>query len=90
MSLSDDAVATSLSSGQSSFAYHYDSCRDLHQIPFNLPDIATSELDCVDSKTVSMTLSVAVISALPIDCTFIPLIAAFFFFLPFYLLITNW
>ena len=41
-----------------------DPCRDLHQIPFNLPDVATSELDCVDLKTVSIAQPVAFISAL--------------------------
>ena len=25
-------------------------CRDLHQFPFNLPDVATSELDCLGLK----------------------------------------
>ena len=48
----------------------------------------------VYSSTAPMTHPVASISALSIDCTFIPLIFAFFycffFFLPFYLLVTNW
>ena len=42
------------------------SCRDLHQIPFNLPDVATSELDCVGLKTASMSQLVAIVSALPL------------------------
>ena len=41
-----------------------DPCRDLHQIPFNLPDVATSELDCVDLKTASIAQPIAFISAL--------------------------
>ena len=53
-------------------------------------DVATSELDCVNRKTASMGQLVGFISALPIDCTFIPLIAAFFFFLSLFLLMTNW
>ena len=53
-------------------------------------DVATSELDCVNLKTASMGQLVDFISALPIDCTFIPLIAAFFFFLSLFLLMTNW
>ena len=31
------------------------SCRDLYQFPFNLPDAATSELDCVGLKTASVS-----------------------------------
>ena len=27
-----------------------DPCRDLHQIPYNFPDVATSELDCADPQ----------------------------------------
>ena len=54
-----------------------DPCRDLHQIPFNLPDVATSELNCVDLETASMTQLVEFISALPIDCTFIHLLLHF-------------
>ena len=46
-------------------------CRDLHQIPFNLPDVATSELDCVGLKTASMSQLVAFISALPLTA-FLP------------------
>ena len=53
-------------------------------------DVATSELDRVNLKTASMGQLVDFISALPIDCTFIPLIAAFFFFLSLFLLMTNW
>ena len=53
-------------------------------------DVATSELDCVNLKTASLSQLVAFISALPIDCIFIPLIAAFFFFLSLFLLMTNW
>ena len=53
-------------------------------------DVVTSELDCVNLKTASMGQLVDFISALPIDCTFIPLIAAFFFFLSLFLLMTNW
>ena len=34
------------------------------QIPFNFPDVATSELDCVDLKTASMSQLVVLISAL--------------------------
>ena len=41
-----------------------DPCRDLHQILFNLPDVATSELDCVDLQAASITQPVAFISAL--------------------------
>ena len=59
-------------------------------VPSIYLEVATSELDCVDLKTASMTQSVAVISALPIDCTFIQLIAVFFFFLSLFLLMTNW
>ena len=42
------------------------SCRDLHQFPFNLPDVATSELDCLGLKTAPMSQPVAFISALPL------------------------
>ena len=31
------------------------SCRDLHQFPFDLSDVATSELDCVSFKSASMS-----------------------------------
>ena len=31
------------------------SCRDLHQFPFDLYDVATSELDCVSLKSASMS-----------------------------------
>ena len=55
----------------------FDPCRDLHQIPFNLPDVATSELDCVDLQSALMTQPVAFISVLPIDCTFIHLLLHF-------------
>ena len=41
-----------------------DPCRDLHQIPFSLPDVVTSELDCVDLQVVSNTQPVAFISVL--------------------------
>ena len=41
-----------------------DPCRDLHQIPFNLSNVATSELDCLDLKTASIAQPVAFISAL--------------------------
>ena len=41
-----------------------DPCRDLHQIPFNLPVVATSELDCVGLKTASMSDLIVFISAL--------------------------
>ena len=71
-----------------------DSCRDLLLISFNYLGVATSELDCESPKTTSMNQPVAFISALPFDCTCTPLIAAFFycffFFLPFFLLMTNW
>ena len=63
----------------------FDPCRDLHQIPFNLPDVATSELDCVDLQTASMTQPVAFISALSIDCIFLSTYCCIFllsFFLP--------
>ena len=43
-----------------------DPCRDLHQIPLNLPDVATSELNCVDLKTAKMSQLVDFISALPL------------------------
>ena len=52
-------------------------------------DVATSELDCVNLKTASMGQLVDFISTLPIACTFIPLIAVFFFFLSLFLLMTN-
>ena len=32
-----------------------DSCRDLHQFPFDISDVATSELDCVSLKSVPMS-----------------------------------
>ena len=32
-----------------------DPCRDLHQAPFDLSDVATSELDCVSFKSASMS-----------------------------------
>ena len=41
-----------------------DSCRDLHQIPFDHSDVATSKLDLVDFKTASTAQPVAFISAL--------------------------
>ena len=46
-------------------------CCDLHQIPFNLPDVATSELDCVGLKTASMSQLVAFISVLSLTA-FLP------------------
>ena len=71
-----------------------DLCRDLHQISFNFPDVATSSLDCVNTKTA--TLINQLLSFLPchLNCTFTPPIVAFsycfFFFLPHSLLTTNW
>ena len=47
------------------------SCRDLHQFPFNLYDVATSEMDGVDFKTAS--------TAQPIALTSAPLLTAFLF-----------
>ena len=32
-----------------------DPCRDLHQFPFDLSDVATSKLDCVRLKSASMS-----------------------------------
>ena len=32
-----------------------DPCRDLHQFPFDLSNVATSELDCVSLKSASMS-----------------------------------
>ena len=55
---------TLLLSTPSSAAYAAIPCRDLHQIPFNLPDVATSELDCVDLQAASITQPVAFISVL--------------------------
>ena len=65
------------------------SCHELHQFPFNLSDVVTSELDCVGLKTASISQPLDFISALPLTA-FYPLIAAFFFFLPLFLLMTNW
>ena len=75
---------TSLISAPSSTAYNHDSCHDLQQIPSNLPDVVTSELDCVDLKTASMSQLVASISASTIDCIFIHLLLHFssFFHFP--------
>ena len=42
------------------------SCHELHQFPFNLLDVVTSELDCVDLKTASMSQPLAFISVLPL------------------------
>ena len=42
------------------------SCHDLHQFPFNLPNVATSELDCLGLKTALMSKPVVFISALPL------------------------
>ena len=42
------------------------SCNELHQFPFNLSDVVTSELDCVGLKTASMSQPIAFISALPL------------------------
>ena len=31
------------------------SCHELHQLPFNFPDVVTSELDCMDLQAASLT-----------------------------------
>ena len=71
----------------------YDPCRDLHQIP-SIFLMSRPHNWTVRTQTSSMNQPVAFISALPFDCTFTPLIAAFFyrffFFLSLFLLITNW
>ena len=41
-----------------------DYCCNLHQFPFNLLDVVTSELDCASLKTASMTQPFDFISAL--------------------------
>ena len=58
---------TLLISAPSSAAYHHDSCHDLHQIPSNLPDVVTSELDCVSLKSVSMS-QLSLTAFLPTYC----------------------
>ena len=66
-----DVATSDLLSRHSSFNFcsflsclRCDPCRDLHQIPFNLPDVATLELDCVDLKTASMSQLIVFIYAL--------------------------
>ena len=39
------------------------SCHELHQLPFNLHDVVTSELDCVDFQAASLTQPFAFIFA---------------------------
>ena len=56
-----------------------DSCRDLHQFPFDLSDVATSELDCVSLKSASMS-QISLTAFLPTYCCIFPLS----FFLPAY------
>ena len=44
-----------------------DSCRDLHQFPFNLSGVTTSELDCVSLKSASMS-QLSLTAFLPTYC----------------------
>ena len=44
-----------------------DPCRDLHQFPFNLSNVATSELDCVSLKSASMS-QLSLTAFLPTYC----------------------
>ena len=53
-----------------------DSCRDLQQFPFDLSDVATSELDCVSLKSASMS-QLSLTAFLPTYCCIFPL--SFFF-----------
>ena len=61
-----------------------DPCCDLLQVPFYFPDVVTSELDCVDLKTASVSQLFASIFASIIDCIFIHLLLQFssFFHFP--------
>ena len=44
-----------------------DPCRDLHQFHFDLSDVATSELDCVSLKSISMS-QLSLTAFLPTYC----------------------